>query len=114
MINPSEFLEEKSKDALVSSISGINRSTIKFIKPDEKIKEVTKKDRLMWAALGGLSGLAATAIMPRLISRIFKSRIRLPGSVVAANVASMGTAGYFWPDVRNTLIEEKKGLITQK
>lgn len=86
----------------------------KSVGKNDKIEDATTKDRLMWAALSGLASMAVTAAAPRLIGRLMGKRLRIPLSVQAATALTASTTGYFSPDVRNTLIEERSGKISRK
>jgi len=71
----------------------------KIIKPDDEKKDVDFKSRMIMAGLTGLStGVAAYGI-----SKILKRKLT-PG-LLTAGALSSATAGYFYPDIRNKIID---------
>jgi hypothetical protein len=109
-----ENLKQKASDAIsnvYSDIGGLAR--FQYKKTDE-IKDPTMKDRLTWAALGGLMGLAGSIVTPKMIPKKIIGSGGFPIALKAGITLSGATAGYFAPDVRNIMIEEKKGLVSRE
>lgn len=83
--------------------------TASAINDKSKPVDTSLKGRLIPAALAGLGTLAATTTIPKYL---FKTKI-YPG-IVAAATAGVGAAGYFAPDIYNTVLEAKRGNISKE
>jgi len=94
-----------------SDISGLARHQYK---ETDVVKEPTTADRLTWAAIGGLLGLGGSIVTPKMIPKSIMSTRSFPLPLKIGLTLSGATAGYFAPDVRNVMIEEKKGDITRE
>lgn len=71
-------------------------------------RDVTSKDRMMHAAIGGLAALAATSIIPKIIARNKKLSIPL---LLAGTASGIGV-GYFSPDQIEMIKREVKGEVS--
>jgi hypothetical protein len=84
------------------------------VRSKDKVKKVTEKDRLISSALLGLTGLAGSIVVPKIISRFSKQPFYFSLPAKIGITAAGATSGYFGPDVRNTLIKEKRGKISKE
>jgi len=82
----------------------------KMQKSGEPPKEVTSKERLIWSALGGLSGLAVSGGIAKAL-RLNKA-LTIP-LITASIVGGIGT-GFSSPDFHNVLKERKSDIISDE
>jgi len=109
--NKIEEVKNKFNEKLQDIEVGLSHSLAKSVtKPNEKIKDITLKDRAMYAALGGIAAAAATPIISKFIFR--NKNMSIP--LFLANIASSATTGYFTPDIANVIRGEVKGDISSK
>lgn len=107
---------EKAKSRAIDVESDISYRGIKSRLKDGEIKEVSQKDKLIWAALGGLLGLGGSIITPKIIPALAKAlpKGRFPFPVTAAITGSSASLGYFSPDMQNLAMRDKAGLISSE
>ena len=110
MYNLTEHIADK-KLKVEADIASLSK---KMIRPTDTVKDVTSKDRVMWAALGGLTGLAGSAGIAKVISKMTNRSMKSLLPYMIGKAAIGGTIGYFSPDARNKMIQESKGEISSK
>jgi len=110
----SQHIKTKLDDLNIKAQARIGHLAGITVKPTDKIKKVTEKDKLISSALGGLTGLAGSIAFPKIISRFSKQPFNFPLPVKAAITAAATAAGYYGPNIRNALIKEKRGKISKE
>ena len=102
-------LSERAREASDAIESNVGHTGARMItSPDSEIKDVSKKDKLLYAAIGGLASLAATPLVSRYILK--NKRLSIP--LTLANTIAGAATGYIAPDVSNIIKQEVKGKIT--
>lgn len=81
------------------------RALSRLVPPDADPVEATRKDKLLWAGFGSISGAIASALVPI----VFKKRID-PRTIMGAAAAGI-MAGYSAPNLANTILKEKRGDV---